>query len=186
MNRKDRRGAVKRGLIVPPSRKAMEAIEAAWTLIGFARKYAETGQFQNAREAIGYARQLFERHPAVALSANGLAVCDFHEGYLYWRFGALLQSKASLEKALLAFRELGDEANAATCELQLGVTLAAIGAVNDAWEHVDSARQASRLGLATEAARADVTLAKLARAEHRTEVPGDRAVRDTRTTESRL
>ena len=58
--------------------------------------------------------------------------------------------------------------------------------VNDAWEHVDSARQASRLGLATEAARADVTLAKLARAEHRTEVPGDRAVRDTRTTESRL
>lgn len=170
MNRKDRRAAAKRGLTVPRSGKAMEAVKSAWTLIDVARKCAESGQFGNAREAIGFARQLLERYPAAALSVQGLAVCDLQDGYLYWRFGALPQSKASLEKALFLFRDLKDDAHAASCELQLGVTLAAMGAANDAWDHIDSARRVfARLDLAIEVARAELTLAKLARAEHRTE-----------------
>ena len=45
-----------------------------------------------------------------------------------------------------------------------------MGAVHDAWDHLDYARETFvRLGLATEKARADVALAKLARGENRTD-----------------
>jgi tetratricopeptide (TPR) repeat protein len=170
MNRKERRVAAKQGLIVPPSPKAREGIEAAWFFLSGARKYAETGQFQEARELAGYARQLFERYPDLADSAYGFANCDFLDGYLYWRFGALVESEASLKKALVAFRDLGAESYAASCQHQLGVTLAAMGALHDAWDHIDDAhRTFVRLGQSIEAARSEVTLAKLAQGEKRTE-----------------
>lgn len=170
MNRKERRAAAKQGLIVPPSPKAREGLEAAWSFLSGARKYAETGQFQEARELVGYARQLFERYPDLADSAYGFADCDFMDGYLYWRFGALIESEVSLKKALVALRDLGAEAYAASCQHQLGVTLGARGAPHDAWDHIDEAhRTFVRLGQSIEAARCEVTLAKLAREEKRTE-----------------
>jgi tetratricopeptide (TPR) repeat protein len=133
-----------------------------------ARQAAELAEFEQSREAVGYARQLFKRHAKAAESSNGLAQCEYLDGYLLWRFGDLLSSADTLKRALNKFRKLGDEVNEAVCEYQLGVTLATNLQVDDAWEHVDAARQKfERLNLGIEVARADVSLAKMARHEGR-------------------
>jgi hypothetical protein len=113
MNRKERRMAASQGLITSQVR---EELDAGWQLLQMARRAAELAEFEQAREAVGYARQVFERHVKAVKSSNGLAQCGLMDGYLLWRFGDLLSSADALKRALNSFRKLGDEANEAACE----------------------------------------------------------------------
>ena len=161
MNRKERRKAASEGIRIPPSGRAHVQLAAAWRLLDLVRQGIEVGKFEEARQYVGFAMQLFERYSGVVGGAEGVAHCSLFEGYMQWRFGDLLGSKERLREAVQRFGQLGDEANEAASERQLGVTLGTLKLFDEAWEHIESARRTFiRLNLPVEAARADVELAK--------------------------
>jgi hypothetical protein len=73
VNKNEVAKAAERGLI--PGR-VREELDAGWQLLLLARRAAESAEFEQARQAVGYARQLFKRHSKWEGSFIGLAQCS--------------------------------------------------------------------------------------------------------------